>query len=186
MLVMKVIRQRTLNKVLEIKRLEKIQPINNKELSVGYQQYVTYFASVVLYCCYLVVKSRPTLWPPDAKSWLIWKDPDAGKDWGQEEKGMTRDEMVGWHHWLHGHELSKLWELVIDREAWPAAVHGVAKSQTQLSNWTELGNIELKSWGITPLLLGLLNSIYMTISTAGGWGKRSLPHCWWDVCMATL
>ena len=44
------------------------------------------------------------LWPPDAKSWLIWKDPDAGKDWGQEEKGMTEDEMVGWHHWLNGHE----------------------------------------------------------------------------------
>ena len=46
----------------------------------------------------------PILWPPDAKSWLIGKDPDAGKDWGQEEKGMTEDEMVGWHHWLNGHE----------------------------------------------------------------------------------
>ena len=46
----------------------------------------------------------PVLWPPDAKSWLVWKDPDAGKDWGQEEKGMTEDEMVGWHHWLNGHE----------------------------------------------------------------------------------
>ena len=46
----------------------------------------------------------PILWPPDAKSWLIEKDPDAGKDWGQEEKGMTEDEMVGWYHWLYGHE----------------------------------------------------------------------------------
>ena len=45
----------------------------------------------------------PILWPPDAKIWLIWKDPDAGKDWGQEEKGTTEDEMVGWHHWLKGH-----------------------------------------------------------------------------------
>ena len=45
----------------------------------------------------------PKLWPPDAKSWLIWKDPDAGKDWGQEEKGMTEDEMAGWHHQLNGH-----------------------------------------------------------------------------------
>ena len=45
----------------------------------------------------------PILWPPDAKSWLIWKDPDAGKDWGQEEKGMTEDEIVGWHHQLDGH-----------------------------------------------------------------------------------
>ena len=46
----------------------------------------------------------PILWPPDAKNWLIGKDPDAGKDWRREEKGMTEDEMVGWHHWLNGHE----------------------------------------------------------------------------------
>ena len=45
----------------------------------------------------------PILWPPDAKSWLIWKNPDAGKDWGQEEKGTTEDEMVGWHHQHNGH-----------------------------------------------------------------------------------
>ena len=45
----------------------------------------------------------PILWPPDAKSWLIWKDPDAGKDWGQKEKGMTEDETAGWHHRLNGH-----------------------------------------------------------------------------------
>ena len=46
----------------------------------------------------------PIVWPPDAKSWLLWKDPDAGKDWGQEEKGMTEDKMAGWHHWLVGRE----------------------------------------------------------------------------------
>ena len=46
----------------------------------------------------------PILWPPHAKSWLTGKDPDAGRDWGQEEKGMTEDEMAGWHHWLNGHE----------------------------------------------------------------------------------
>ena len=45
----------------------------------------------------------PILCPPNAKSWLIWKDPDAGKDWGQKEKGTTEDEMVGWYHWLNGH-----------------------------------------------------------------------------------
>ena len=49
----------------------------------------------------------PILWPPDAKNWLIWKDPDAGQDWGQEEKGMTEDEMVGWHYWLDGHEFER-------------------------------------------------------------------------------
>jgi len=46
----------------------------------------------------------PIFWAPDEKSWLIWKDPDAKKDWKQEEKGTTEDEMVGWHHWLNGHE----------------------------------------------------------------------------------
>jgi len=46
----------------------------------------------------------PILWPPDSRGWLIWKDPDAGKDWRQEEKGTTEDEMVGWHHQLNGHE----------------------------------------------------------------------------------
>ena len=51
-----------------------------------------------------VEAETPILWPPDAKSWLIGKDPDAGKDWGQEEKGMIEDEMVGCHHWLNGHE----------------------------------------------------------------------------------
>ena len=49
----------------------------------------------------------PILWPPDVKSWLIGKDPDAGKDWGQEENGMTEDEMVGWHHQLNGHEFEQ-------------------------------------------------------------------------------
>ena len=49
----------------------------------------------------------PILWPPDVNNWFIWKDPYVGKDWGQEEKGMTEDEMVGWHHWLNGCEFEQ-------------------------------------------------------------------------------
>ena len=80
----------------------------------------------------------PVLWPLDAKSWLIGKDSDAGRDWGQEEKGMTEDEMAGWHHWLDGRESGWTLGLVLDREAWRAAIHGVSKSRTWLSHWTEL------------------------------------------------
>ena len=67
-----------------------------------------------------------------------WKTSDAGRDWGQEQKGTTVNEIAWWHHWLDGHDSVELWELVMDREARHAVIHGVAKSQTRMSNWTEL------------------------------------------------
>ena len=79
----------------------------------------------------------PVLWPPHVKSWLIGKDFDAGRDWGQEEKGTTEDEMAGWHHWLDGLEFE--WTLGVG-----AAIHGVTKSRTWLSGWTELKWIMIK------------------------------------------
>ena len=80
----------------------------------------------------------PILWSPDVKSILIRKDPDAAKDWRQEEKGMTEDEIVDDSMDIN---LSKLWEMVRDREAWHAAVHRVTKSWTQLSDWGTQYNV---------------------------------------------
>ena len=100
----------------------------------------------------------PILWPPHGKSWLIGKDPDAGRDWGQEKKGTTEDEMAGLHHLLDGHELSKLWEFVMDGEAWRAVIHGVAKSRTWLSNWTELNWVGWIHISVSLAMLNFLSS----------------------------
>ena len=83
------------------------------------------------------------LWPPDAKSWLICKDPNVGKDWRWEEKGMTEDEVVGWHHRFHGCEFE--WTPGIGDGQEGPAVHGVVKSWTRLSDWTELSEVYMRS-----------------------------------------
>ena len=136
----------------------------------------------------------PVLWPPHAKSWLIGKDSDAGREWGQEEKGTTEDEMAGWHHWLGGHESE--WTPGVgdgqgglaccdswgrkesDTTEWlnwtelnwillnclffrgRAAIHGVAKSRTRLSDWFDLirglkERVDCKSISYTFALLRL-------------------------------
>ena len=83
----------------------------------------------------------PILWPPHVNIWLIGKDSDAGRDWGQEEKGTTEDEMAGWHHQLDGHEFEWTRELVMDREACMLQFMGsqrVGHDWATELNWTEL------------------------------------------------
>ena len=85
-----VVLEKTLESPLDCKEIQPVHPKGNQSWVFSGRTDVE--------------AEAPILWPPDAKSWLIWKDPDAGKDWRQEEKGMTKDEMVGWHHQLNGHE----------------------------------------------------------------------------------
>ena len=84
-----VVLEKTLESPLDCKEIQRVHPKGDQSwMFVGRTD---------------VEAETPILWLPDVKNWLIWKDPDAGKDWGQEEKGTTEDEMVGWHHWLNGH-----------------------------------------------------------------------------------
>ena len=78
----------------------------------------------------------PILWPLDVKNWLIGKDPDAGKNWGQEEKGATEDEVVGWHHWLNEHEFEQTPGDSGEQRRLACCSSWVAKSRTWLSDWT--------------------------------------------------
>ena len=106
----------------DVDHIHSLWPEDSQTISVKRLQFLLQRMDsvIVIWSFYIFIKNQPKrhfprgptdaeteapiLWPPDAKSWLIWKDPDAGEDWGQEEKGTTEDEMVGWYHWLNGHE----------------------------------------------------------------------------------
>ena len=106
----------------------------------------------------------PILWPPHAKTWLIWKDPDAGKDWGREEKGTTEEEMVGWHHWLKGHEFGQ--------------TPGVGDGQGGLACCSSWG---CKESDMTEGLNWTETEYYMTFRTDSS--IKTLLHCCYYCCL---
>ena len=118
-----VVLQKTLESPLDCKE---IQPVHSR----GDQSWMLIGRTDV-------EAETPMLWPPDVKSWLTGKDPDVGKDWGEEEKGRQRMRWLDGIINLMNTVLGELQVLVVDREAWHAAVHEVAKSRTRLSNWTD-------------------------------------------------
>ena len=119
-----VVLAKTLESPLDCKEIKPVNPKGNQSwILIGRTE---------------AVAETPILWSPDAKNWLTGKDPDAGKDWRQEEKRTTKDEMVECIPDSMDMSLSKLRELVIDKKAWHAAVHGIPKSWTLLSDWTKI------------------------------------------------
>ena len=144
-----------------------------------------------------VETETPILWPPEVKSWLIWKDSDVGKDWGQEEKGTTEDEMVGWHQWLNGHGFG--WTLGVgDGQGGLACCGSWGRKEsdtTEQLNWTEFTLIHgtnipgscaillftplnftfttshIHNWTLSPLWLFLLFLLELFI--------RSSPVAYW-------
>ena len=112
-----VVLEKTLESPLDCKKIKQINPKGNQSwIFIGRTD---------------AEAEALILWPPDAKNWLFGKDPDAGKDWRQE-KGLTEDEIVGWHHWLDGHEFEQALRIGDGQEAWFTAVQRVTESQTWL------------------------------------------------------
>ena len=106
-----VVLEKTLESALDCKEIKPVSPKGNQPwIFIGMTD---------------AEAEAPILRPPHAKSWLTGKDPDAGKDWRQEQKRVTEDEMAAWHHWLNGHELEQTWKDSERQGRWRAVVHGV-------------------------------------------------------------
>ena len=121
-----VVLEKTLESPLDCKEIQPVQPKGDQSwIFIGRTD---------------AEAETPILWPPDAKNWLTWKDPDAGKEWGQEEKGTTEDEMVGWYHWLDGHGFG--WTLEVgDGQGGLACCSPLGPKEldmTEQLNWTDL------------------------------------------------
>ena len=125
-----VVLEKTLKSPLDCKEIKPVHPKGNRSWTLFGK---TDFEA-----------EAPILWPPKVKNQIIWKDPDAGKDWRQEEKGMTEDEMVGWHHWLNGREFEQALG-VGDGQGSLACCNPLGHKELNMTEW--LNWIEL-NWGI--------------------------------------
>ena len=115
--------EKTLAGLLDCKKIETVNPKGNESwIFIGRTD---------------AEAEAPILWPPEVKNWLIGKDPDAGKDWRQKEKGMTEEEMVGWHHWLNGHEFEQALGVGDGQGSLACCSPRGCKELTRL-NWTEV------------------------------------------------
>jgi len=125
-----VVLEKTLESLLDCKEIQPVHPKGNQSwIIIGSTD---------------VEAETPILWPPDANNWLIGKDPDAGKDWRQEEKRMTEDEMVGWHHWLNWHEFEQA-SVVGDGQGSLACCIPWGRKMldmTEWLNWNELTSVK--------------------------------------------
>ena len=133
--------EKTLESPLDFKE---IQPIHPK----GDQSWVVIGRTDV-------EAKTPLLWPPDVKSWLVWKDPEAGNDWGQKEKGTLEDDMVGWHHRLNGHGFGWTSGVGVGQNVGrrPGVLQFMgSQTRTWLSDWTEL-NWLLNSWQMVRIFM---------------------------------
>ena len=128
-----VLLEKTLESPLDCKEIQPVHPKDQSWVFIGRTD---------------AEAETPILWPPDAKSWLIWKDPDAGKDWGQEEKGMIEDEIVGWHHRLDGHGFGLTPE-VGDGQGGPVCCGSWGRKESDMTerwNWLILDKYLLFIW----------------------------------------
>ena len=136
-----VVLEKTLESLLDCKEIQWVHPKGNQSLMfIGRTD---------------VEAETPILWPHDVKSWLIWKDPDAGKDWGQEEKGTTEDDMAEWLHRLDGHEFE--WTPGVgDGQGGLPCCHSWGRKESDMTewlNWTEL------NWGPSRVFLTSVMSL---------------------------
>ena len=162
--------ERTLESPLDCKEIQSVHPKGNQSwIFIGRTD---------------AEAETPILWPPDVKNWLIWKDPDAGKDWRWEEKGTTEDEMVGWHHWLNGHEFEQapgVSEELGGLGCCSPWGHKESDMTVQL-NWTEpncpILCYPISIWASLPLSpLSFLHSVFKKNNNNNNWSIVDLQFC---------